>query len=166
MTQPILPCELALAAIKADAGVTALVGTRISHKWGFERVSEGGAYDLLSGDLLPSVTVRQANDPPAETYGLYPRMIEVAVGSTSVDGADHLAVQYAASRIRTLLSGSGPEGSNPLFQSADYAIFTEADPVRPFLQLQFRYLGGGPLDIRLADIQEYTTMLFGTGTST
>ena len=162
MTQHILPCELALAAIKADPDIQDLIGDRISHKWGFERSTESSAYDIRSGDLLPSVTVRQASDPPAETYGLYMRMIEVAVGSTSVDGSDHLAVQYAASLIRTLLSGTGNEGTNPLFKSSDYPALAG----RPHQQLQFRYLGGGPLDIRLADIQEYTTMLFGTGTAT
>ena len=162
MTQPVLPCELALEAIKADPATVLLVGSRISHKWGFERASEANAYDVLSGDLLTSVTVRQANDMPSEIYGLYSRIIEVTVGATSVDGGDHLAVQYAASLIRTLLSGTGDKGQNPLFRSSDYAVLAG----RPFLQLQFLYLGGGSLDLRLPDIQEYTTMLFSTGTTT
>ena len=158
---PILPCELALAAIKADTGIQAMIGDRASHKWGFERVADPDVFDVVSGDLKTSVTVRQANDANSDTYGLYLRIIEVAVGATSVDSESHLEVQYTASLIRTLLSGTGDEGNNPLFQSSDYPEFS----TRPPAQMQFRYEGGGPLDVRLADIAEYTTMLFSTGTA-
>ena len=157
MTSEILPCELALVVLQHDADLNLLIGDRISHIWGFERVANPGAFGAY-GDLLPSMTVRQAQDPPAEVSGLYMRMVEVAVGSAAIDGTSHLDVQKAAQRARQVLSGT----VNTPYPSWYSESFTDLSG-RPAVQMQFQFMGGGALDARLDMIAEYTTMLFSTG---
>ena len=159
MSYPIEPCELALAVLASDSVLRELLGERLSHGYGFSRTSVPSAYDD-AGVLKLSATVRQAPDPPAETHGLYTRLVEVAVGADQTDSTTHLTVQYAATRIRTVLAGDGIGVVSPMFRSADHRQFDG----RPPLQLDFQYLGGGPLDIRLEFPSEYTSMLFGCGT--
>lgn len=160
MTWPILPCELAMAAVQADPTIRELLGDRITHAVGFDRSRNRPAFDT-AGLLQPSATIRQGADPGSAGGGLYHRVVEVTIAADAEDGNTHLAVQRAASRIRAILSGDDLN-PRPLIQSTAFPEFAG----RPILQLQFQYQGGGPVDARQDILPEYSVMIFTTGTTT